>query len=251
VKDGMRFYRRALAWAAWFPLGAALAAADSSGRWEGTVEIPGAPMRVVVDLAPDGRGDWSGSIVLPGRGVKGAPLDALRVTDAAISFGCRSAFAFPIEPEPAMTLARDADGTLDGTFVLGGHSAAVRLHRTGAPQVDRAETTATISATLEGTWTGRYELGGYPRDVTVTLANRPPGAAGGQFVILGKRTSKLEIDQIVEGREYVTLRASAADFRIEGRFDADSGTIDGAMSQGPFEAPIVLKRQASGGGKAS
>ena len=29
-----------------------------------------------------------------------------------------------------------------------------------------------VSAALEGTWIGRYELGGYARDVTLTLANQ-------------------------------------------------------------------------------
>ena len=109
-----------------------------------------------------------------------------------------------------------------------------------------------ISAALAGRWTGRYELGGYAREVTLTLANRPDTGGGGQLVVAGKRTTTLDMDRVIEGREFVTLGASAADFRIEGRFAAADGTIAGSVSLGGgFEAPIVLHRQPAGGEKTS
>jgi len=80
--------------------------------------------------------------------------------------------------------------------------------------------------------------------VTITLANRDARPAGGKLVVVGKRTTTLDVDQVVQGREFVSLRASAADFGIEGRLDAEAGTITGAMSQGPFEAPIVLHHES-------
>jgi len=236
--------------AALFPLGlvacaAAWAASDPSGRWEGVADVPGRPLRLVVDLDRDAQGRWEGSAILPGRGVKGAPLDALAVGDCDVRFALTAAFHGGAGLKPQLALACEADGSLAGTFSLGGRSTGVSLHRSGAAQVDRRPANSTVSDALAGRWTGRYELGGVPRDVTLTLANRD-GSGGGQLVIVGKRTTTLTIDQVTQGREFVLLRASAADFRIEGRFSPDAGTIDGGVAQGPFEAAIVLRRQPAG-----
>ncbi|HEY9029515.1 MAG TPA: hypothetical protein VIP05_34830 [Burkholderiaceae bacterium] len=221
----------------------AQAAGDPAGRWEGVADIPGQPMRLVLDLARDAQGRWEGSATLPGRFVEGSPVDDLAVSGCAVKVGLASAFPGGDALKPGLVLNCQADGSLAGTFALGGRSAAVNLHRTGQAQVERPPGGGAISAALAGRWTGRYELGGYPREVTLTLANGAGGAGGGQLVIVGKRTTTLQVDQVVQGREFVTVRASAANFTIEGRFAAQDGVIDGAVAQGPYEAAIVLRRQ--------
>jgi hypothetical protein len=228
----------------------AQAAPDAAGRWEGIAEIPGRPLRLVVDLDRDAQGRWEGSVILPGRGVKGVPLDALAVGGCDVGFALTRAFAGGDSLQPRMTLGCQPDGSLAGTFALGGQVTAVSLHRTGAAQVDRPAHSGVISAALAGRWRGRYEIGGVPREVTLTLANRD-GAGSGQLVIVGKRTTTLVVDQVTQGREFVALRASAADFRIEGRFSPEAGVIDGGIAQGPFEATIVLRREPAAGEKAS
>jgi len=230
--------------AAVFACAGARAGADPAGRWEGSADVPGQPLRLVIDLDRDAQGRWAGSAILPGRSVKGAPIDGLAVAGCAVHLGLAAAFPGGDALQPKLALACQADGTLAGSFMLGGHSAAVRLHRSGPAQVDRPPAGSPITAALAGKWTGRYELGGVPREVTLTLANGGGGAGGGQLVIVGKRTTTLQVDQVTQGREYVTVRASAANFVIEGRFAAQDGVIDGAVSQGPFEAAIVLHRQA-------
>ena len=230
---------------------AAGAAPDAAGRWEGVVDIPGRPLRLVVDLDHDARGRWSGSVVLPERGVKGAPLDALSVAGCDVRFGLAAAFAGGGGAAPQVALACAADGALAGSFALGAQSAPVTLRRSGVAQVDRPPASSVISPALAGRWTGRYELDGHPREVALTLANRAEGGGAGQLVIVGKRTTTLEVDQVSQGREFVTLFASLAGLRIEGRFAPADGVIDGSIHQGPFEAPIVLRRQADGGEKAS
>lgn len=229
---------------------AAPAAPDVAGRWEGVADIPGHPLRLVVDLDHDAQGRWSGSVILPDRGVKGAPLDALAVSGCDVRFGLAAAISGG-GVAPQLALACGADGVLSGSFALGGQTAHVTLRRSGAAQVDRLPANSVISAALAGRWTGRYELGGNAREVTLTLANRAEGGGAGQLVIVGKRTTTLDVDQVAQGREFVTLVSSAAGFRIEGRFAPAEGVIDGAIHQGPFDAPIVLRRQAASGEKAS
>jgi len=223
---------------------------DAAGRWEGVADIPGRPLRLVVDLDRGAQGRWEGSVILPGRGVKGAPLEALAVGVCDVRFALTRAFPGGDSLQPKMALACQPDGSLAGTFALGGQATPVSLHRSGTAQVDRPATSSVIGTALAGRWRGRYEIGGVPREVTLTLANRD-GSGGGQLVIVGKRTTTLVVDQVTQGREFVALRASAADFRIEGRFSPDTGVIDGGITQGPFEAPIVLRREAAAGEQAS
>jgi len=138
-----------------------------------------------------------------------------------------------------------ADGTLAGQLMQGGLTAPLVLRRSGVAQVDRPPVSSAITRTLEGTWVGRYELGGYPRDVTLTLSNGPTGSAQGTLRIVGRRTTELVVDLVRQNAQFIALAASAADFRIEGRWSEAGQTISGAMSQGPFEAPLVLRRVAA------
>lgn len=230
-----------LAAAGW--AGAAFAVNDAAGRWEGEAEIPGAPMRLVVDLARGNGGRWVGSVTLPGRGVKGAPLDDVNVADAGVRFGLAQAFNGAPGPVPLVELAWRGD-RLAGHLRQGGLSAPLTLARSGAAQVDLPVRATAVERRLEGTWVGRYELGGVPRDVTLTLANRPGDSATGQLLIVGKRTSQLTVDHVVQGREFITLTSTEAGYRIEGRWATSDGSIDAQVVQGPFEATLVLRKQA-------
>jgi hypothetical protein len=255
VNDRFNLRRHALVSfvAAACALGAAgaIAAPDAAGRWDGNVDLGGDPLHMVVDLDRDASGHWVGSAILPDRGVKGAPLDALVVSGCDVRFGMAAAFSNGGGARPEVALACQPDGSLAGSFALAGHSTPVTLRRVGAAQVDRPPANSVISAALAGRWTGRYELGGYARAVTLTLANRAGTGGAGQLVIVGKRTTTLDVDQVTQGREFVMLRASAADLRIEGRLAADAGVIDGTIRLGAFDVPLVLRRQAAGQEQAS
>lgn len=225
-------------------MAAAQAAPDASGRWQGTAEIPGAPLALVVDLSRSTAGGLQGSVILPGRGVKGAPLQDLDSSAAGLGFGLAAAFNPPAEQAPRVKLRWQADGSLAGEFLQSGLSAPLRLKRAGPPQVDLPVAPTALAPELLGRWVGRYELGGYAREVTLTLSNGPAGLGSGDLVVVGKRRTELRIDHVVQGREFLTLKASAANYRIEGRLAADR--IEGQVVQGPFEAAIVLRRAAAG-----
>ena len=229
-----------------FGSAAAAVAAEPTGRWQGVADIPAAPMPLLVDIAPDGAHRWVGSVTLPGRGVKGVPIEALQVSEGSVRLNLAAAFPGPRGPVVQADLRWLADGSLGGEFRQGGHIAPVLLRRTGVPQVDLPEPATAVSAALAGTWVGRYELDDYPRDVTVKLAVGMTGVAAGELLVVGRRTTTLTIDRVVQGSQFIVLKATAADFRIEGRWSAAEGTIRGEMLQGPFEAPLVLRRTGAG-----
>lgn len=236
------------------PLGAS-AASDPSGRWEGEARIPGAPQRLVLDLAQnrsDGR--WAGSLTLPGRGTKGAPLQSLQVNpDGRVQADAASALGGPPGELPTqLELRLLSDGRLEGAWRQGGHEAGVLLWRSGDAQVDPPPPRTAVPTALSGIWRGTYELGGYPRDVTLTLhTTSDPQAEAGELLIVGKRRSQLAVDRVNAGTRFVTLEAGSAGIRLEGQWDAARGTFDGTFSQGPFEAPLKLQREAARNGSGS
>ncbi len=220
-------------------LAATTTAAPLDGRWEGRAQVPGAPQPVVLDLQ-----GGAGSVTLPGRGVSGAPLRELRVTDGTVSASLAAAipsFGAP-GPAAAVELTLAPDGRLAGQFRQGGWSAPLMLVRTGAAQVTPAPASTPISPALAGTWKGGYALGGVPREVTLVLAATQPATA--MLVIVGKRRNEVPVDRVAQGPVYLMLESSEFGLVIEGRVGA--GVIEGTLQQGPIEVPLRLVREGAG-----
>ena len=124
------------------------ARAAPEGRWEGVIHISGNDQPVVVDLAPSSTGEWTGSIILTGLGIKGAPLSNMRQA---------------------------------------GNVADLSLRRIGPAQVELPVKSTAVGNDIAREWSGEFELGGYPRQVTIKLQNHANAAATATFVIIGKR----------------------------------------------------------------
>lgn len=60
--------------------------ADPSGHWEGTVQAPGKPVTIEVDLAHKLRGELIGTLGNPAEGEKGLPLAKVVVAGREVSF---------------------------------------------------------------------------------------------------------------------------------------------------------------------
>lgn len=227
--------------ALWASATANAAATPGQGRWEGHAVMAGSTLPLVLDLERVADGRWTGSVTLPGRGVKGAPLADLQVDARGARFSLGAAFLSPSEPPPAATLRWRGRERASGTLTVNGVAAPLTLQRSGAAQVDRPLRSTPIDDALVGTWVGRYELGGHPRDVTLTLRRDAEGLGNGSLVIVGRRRTELALDRVRQVDAAVDLRAGSAGIGIEGRFDGAS--IDAQFQQGPFEAPLQLRRQ--------
>ena len=91
-----------------FTLGALSAqTADAAGHWEGSIEIPGQPLVVQVDLEESG-GMWSGTIDIPAQGAADLPLSDVSVDGEAVQFTISG-----VRGEPTF------EGTLAGSEISG------------------------------------------------------------------------------------------------------------------------------------
>lgn len=233
-------HRRAFAAAALtLLLPAARAETDVEGRWEGRAAIPGMPLAIVLDIAPrDGK--LAGWLTLPGRGIKGLALPPLQREGAELRIDLSPAFSQqgPPKPTPQLVLTAATPSALSGRFEQGGHQAPVALERVGAAQPEPTERNSTLTPALVGVWTGRYELGGYPRQVTLTLA-----ADSAEALIVGRRTTRVPMDRIRLGTHHLLLANREMQITIEGRIGA--GLFDATFSQGPYEAALALRKEAT------
>jgi len=219
------------------------AAETTAGRWEGMALIADFPLHIVVDLDRDLAGAWIGSIIIPELSVGGVPLGDIGVHDADVSFAIEGALADP-QTGPAKFQAHlDADGAMSGNFTQAGNSAAFSLKRTGSAQVELPARSTAVASEIEGKWVGDYELMGYARHVTLSLTNHANAAATAEFVIVGKKVNNLPVDLLTQDGAFLRVESHEIGISFEGRFRKDTNEISGTCEQGPFEVPLVLRRE--------
>jgi hypothetical protein len=218
------------------------AAENPAARWEGSAQIPGWDLPLVIDLAQDNKGAWTGSIIVPGLNIKGATLTEITFRNSKLSFAVKDALNDP-KLGPAKFKARlTPKGTLTGDFLQAGNSAPFVLTRTGPPQVNLPKQSTPLGDDLEGEWKGQYELGGYPRDVTLKLSRTADGAPIVDFVIMGKKVNQISVDLVTRDGDFLTIVSNAFFITYEGRLRKESHEMTGVFAQGPYEAPLNLRR---------
>jgi hypothetical protein len=213
------------------------------GRWEGMLRIPGREFPLVVDLAPGAASGWTGSLIMPGLGLKGAPLSNIVVGGPDVAFDLGSALRSPTHGAATFTARTTRADRMSGELHQGGNVAPLTLMRTGRAQVEAPVTSTAVRHDLEAAWTGRFMLGGAPRDVAITVANHAGAPATATFVVVGKRTTDLPVDLVVEEGEFLRIESSANRVTFEGRYVDARDEIDGSIEVGPLEIPVVLRRK--------
>ena len=207
------------------------------GRWEGSVKIPERELKLIVDLAQDRGGTWIGSITIPGMDVKGAALTDIMVKNSELTFVITSALG-----TAKFNGYFTANGAFTGSFMQAGNTAPFTLEKTGPSQVELPARSTAIARELEGEWKGEYELFGYPRHVTIKLANHGDTGATGEVVVVGKKTNNLPVNLITQEGGFLTIDSHETGMSYEGRFLKGSDEINGTFVQGALELPLILHR---------
>ena len=218
------------------------AAESAAGHWEGSAQIPGGVLQLIVDLSQESGKGWIGSIIVPGFGVKGAPLGDIAVKDSEFAFAIKGALGGERAGQAKFKAHLTPEGHLAGDFMQGGNTAPFALEKTGPPQVELPPCSTAVSKELEGEWKGDYELNGYPRHVTMKFANRGADGDGVEFVIVGKKTNNVPVTLVTQEGDFLSIKSDEFGITYEGRFHKEAGEIKGTFTQGPFELPLVMRR---------
>jgi hypothetical protein len=208
-----------------------------AGRWQGAVGIPGLDMRLVVDLSTNSLHQWIGSLIIPGFHVKGSVVTNITVRPPEVRFTAPEALG-GITFQGRLPAA----GRMTGQFEQGGNTAPFELTRVGPAQVELPERSSRVDRDLEGEWKGDYELGGYARHVTLILTNAAPDAAHAELTIVGKRENHVPVDLVLQEGAMLRLRSRLFQIQIEEFYHPEARELRGTFSQGPYEAPLLLRQ---------
>jgi hypothetical protein len=129
-------------------------------------------------------------------------------------------------------------------LAIAGLQGRVLLHRSGDAQVDPAPASTPIADTLVGAWSGRYELGGSERQVTLTLSRDAGGFGRAEMLIVGRRRTEVPFALVQQGPRFLSLSGNDFGIAVEGAWSAEA--IDAVIEQGPFEAAMPLRRSKEG-----
>ena len=218
------------------PARAAAQTAGASGHWTGTIETPGSPMQIEVDLKPGTPPAWNGTITIPLQNLKFLPLAQVTVEGKAVGFVIPNA---PGTPTFKGTLSDDGT-TMSGDFTQGGAGFPFKLTRAGdavaAPPP--AKSTA-ITKDLEGTWSGTLQAGGQSLRLTLKLTSGADGATG-TIVSVDQGNAEVPIASVVQAGTHLELDLPT----IAGKYSADlkDGKLVGIWTQGPGTMPLEFAR---------
>jgi hypothetical protein len=215
-----------------------MACAALDGRWEGPAQASGAAVPVVIDIVSPQT--WT--VTLPGRSVQRE-----RLTVQALQAGRLRAVGAPGPDGGAAGALRldlrpsDRGRLLVGTLHQGGHAAPLRLARVGDAAAADAIPSSALPASAHGVWRGRYDMGFGERSATLRLS-----AQGAAMTVLGRRTSEIAFDDAQQRGALLMLQSSTAGLSIEApAAGAAQGVLQATLRQGPFEAVLVLTREAT------
>jgi pimeloyl-ACP methyl ester carboxylesterase len=105
------------------PTSAPTSSADFSGHWEGSVQLPGVPLNVRVDLSNTGNA-WTGTIDIPQQNATGLTLNPVTVIGSAIRFTIHG-----VPGDPMFDGKLAGATTIAGTFTQGPLSLPFSLQR--------------------------------------------------------------------------------------------------------------------------
>lgn len=120
---------------------AAVQSAVLVGHWEGTIQVPGTPLSIMVDIA-ETDGKLSGTVSIPQQGAKDLPLVNVSVNGQEVAFAMAGV---PGEPKFRGTLA-DGGVRITGKFSQGTASLPFTLERRADPVAAAKESLAGFDA---------------------------------------------------------------------------------------------------------
>ncbi len=222
------------------------ASQTATGRWRGSIEIPGQQLGVIVDLVRAGD-DWKGSIDIPSQGARNAPLSGVAVVDRAVSFALEG---LPGDPLFRGKLSDDGK-TLSGVFRQGPGQFPFRLTRQegvaeadlGPNQPSRPSVEGVPGEGFAGVWLGDIEGGAVQLRLLVRLAQDGEGRWSGSIDSLDQGAAGLKIADIEIKNDLLRFSMARPPAAYEGLLAPDGSSINGLWSQNGAEMPLVLHRQ--------
>ncbi len=214
----------------------AQSAVDPSGHWEGSIQVQGRDIPVVVDLAKQNGGGFSGTIGLPQENLAGLPMQSVTFEGGWVTFSVRS--------DQVFKAALSADGkSMSGDYTVSAGSVPFGMDRKGDAVIAAPPKSPKITRELEGTWNASPTVGGATMRLVLALANQADGMATGTISNLeeGGVTIPLTIKQAGAN---VTLEIAPVKASYAGTLNSAGTELAGTYTQAGVTIPVTFQRAA-------
>jgi hypothetical protein len=218
-------------------IAAAQAATGPGGHWEGSIQVPGQPLAIEVDLANKEAQQWVGTITIPVQNVKAFPLSDITVTGPAVAFAMKGV---PGDPRFAGTLSADGK-SIAGELSQGGGTIPFTLAWKGEAKIEEPSKSTEITKDVEGSWEGALNVNGTVLRLGLKLTNQPGGATG-TLVSVDQGGVEIPITAITQTGSQLKFTITSINASYVG--DLKDNQIAGTWTQGPGSLPLVFKRPA-------
>lgn len=208
---------------------------SASGHWEGTIEVPGQPLAISVDLSSSAGVASNGAISIPAQHISAFPLSDITVKDAEVGFAMKGV---PGDPTFKGKVAGDPR-TMSGQMTQGGMSIPFTLTWKGEPKIEVPPKSTKVTGEFEGAWEGTLSVGGNQLRLVMKLANEGE-AARGTLVSVDQGGGEIPITQVTQAGSTLTLLIGPIGGRYEGELKA--GQIEGTWTQASQTVPLTFKR---------
>jgi hypothetical protein len=209
-------------------------AADPSGHWLGSVQIPNRELTFEVDLTRNDRGGLSGTMNNPVENVKGLPLRAVALEGKTLSFDAR-------RDQPFKGVLSGDGKSVSGEYTLSGYVLPFTMSRTGDAEIIEPAKSGPIGKALEGQWNGTLNLGSKQLRLILKMSNRPDDTATGSIVSIDEGELEIPV-AIKQTASSVVLDARLTGASYSGALNADGTELAGTFTQRDFVAPLTFRR---------
>jgi hypothetical protein len=206
-----------------------------SGHWVGSIQIPGQPLDIEIDLARKAA-DWEGTISIPVQGLKGFPISAIAVQGDTVSFTMKG-----VPGDPAFTGKVSSDAkSITGDFSQGGGTVPFTLARTGDATIEAPPKSTPITKDIEGSWEGGLDVNGKILRLVLKLSNGADKGGTGTLISVDQGGGEIPLTAVMQTGSHVKVVIRSIAGSYEG--DLKDGQLIGTWTQGPGNLPLVFKR---------
>jgi hypothetical protein len=210
---------------------------DPRGHWSGSVEVPGQPLGMEVDLEKGPNG-WIGSVSIPAQNATGIPLDAITFTNGKCTFHLKGA-----PGDPTFTGTLSADGkTMAGDFTQGPGTFPFKFRLTGDPRVEEVKASPAVAKDFLGNWEGTLEAPGLR--LILKMSNDASGAKA-ILITVDQGGAEIPVSTIDQKDSKLTLVVNMVGGRYEAEINKEGSELSGTWTQGGNGLPLKLKKAAA------
>jgi hypothetical protein len=212
------------------------AASPIAGDWIGTLKVGGAELRVVLHVK-ESDGKLSATLDSIDQGAKDIPIDHITFTDNKLAF---DSGAISGQYEGKYETSKQI---VDGTWTQNGNSLPLLFERYVEKPKQARTGPAAKPSDIDGTWEGTVDAGGQTVRVVFHIRTDEDG---------NLTATTDSPDQNMHGLPVTTVKRDGKNLRMdikgigavyEGTINEPKTKIDGTLTQGGGQTPLVLDRK--------